>query len=173
MNKLEAIELFTEIIQNSYDSKKEVPHDKSPSDVSKIIFEQLVDSEVMNLKIFFYSSGRNENNKPYTYAEKIGREDLNAVLDARVFLLESKKSEGLLSKVRSKTSVDTEAPKEVIESDINSVAKVEDENAEDKEARIIQEELDKCWDESCVEADAERDADIFTYRHIKTNYKLK
>ena len=146
MNKDDALKLFALLIGQSKDSKGEQPENKRPSDISKIIFEQLVDSEVMNVKLFFYSSGRSENNKPYTYTEKIGREDLVAILDAKKFLLDSKKTVGLLSKVRNESTVDAETSTEVVKNDNHSVADVDTESAEERASRLNDEEIARVWD---------------------------
>lgn len=153
MDKNDALELFSEIIKNSHDSKGETPNSKTPSDISKVIFEQLVDSEVLNLKIFFYSSSRSDNNKPYTYCEKISREDLNHVLDAKVVLLDSKKSDGLLNRVKNRTTVDEKTSTVVTDNGKDIVTKLDKEQEKGFDLEL--------WDKIDTDNNDIKDDDIF------------
>ena len=65
----EKIEILENVIANSY-SKNETS-DSGYLDISKLVYEEYSNAIKGSLKLFFYSSGKEANNKPYKYHKQI------------------------------------------------------------------------------------------------------
>ena len=123
-----AVELFTVIINQSHKSNGESPVGKEPKDLSKIIYEELVDSEYGNLKLFFKSTSRTTNNIPYTFDRKINIDQFIEILKYKRLLLKSKSVSGGISSIIGDLSKEQDSiepdTKDAIESiPDNSIAK--------------------------------------------------
>lgn len=65
------IKLNEILYRNFFDSsKKNVPSKFTYKDISKIVSERFIGNDRLNIKIFFYSEGKECNNKPYTMRER-------------------------------------------------------------------------------------------------------
>ncbi len=90
-NDLKKMNVFFEsLISNSYDSVGEIAKKMKPENISKIIYEELVDSDLGNLKIFFYTEGKSRNNKPYKLGKKITFETFCMIMEQKKILQQSK-----------------------------------------------------------------------------------
>ncbi len=93
LNMANVNNVFQMIINNSMDGNKESPKNKKPLDISKLVFEELIDSKMGNVKIFFFSEMSTGNNKPYTYNKKITFSKYSEIHMCKEKLSESKSSE--------------------------------------------------------------------------------
>lgn len=88
-----AVHFFTQLIKNSTATDGSKPLDMTPADISKIMFERLTDAEVGNLKLFFYSTARSTNNKPYKFNKKVSIKHLKQILELQDQLRSLKSNE--------------------------------------------------------------------------------
>ena len=87
-------EIIENIMFDSYDSKSNQATG-SVEDISKFVFEKYSNASLGKLKMFFYSTGSQNNNHPYMYKRQMSIKKFALIVELHDSLVHGKDDDGL------------------------------------------------------------------------------
>ena len=118
-----AVKVLNMVIANSVRGEEAPLVEKTVEDISKIVYEELMDSHIGRLKIFYRSTSRQGNNKPYTFNKPINKKQFDQIHLAKQIVYESMNEADTLDSlfdeaVPTEETVDT---KKIVKNDTDSI----------------------------------------------------